>query len=404
MRARQFILVEYDRSKTEASYGKKILSTALKDNTIPREAYQIKNGDENAIVDMVMSRLEDSDPTAHKEYVQALAKLYTNGGVKFEDLGSTVADYLLKFHKLKQKKKIPSPRNDFMGYAHIGDFYNVVDEYPNPDAPNVVDKGKARKYYEDGILRIIIPDDEAAARYYGQGTRWCTAARTNNMFMRYWSVGPLYIILPKSPRYPGEKYQFHFESKSFMDERDEPDSLKDMVLEYPSLRRAFVDQAMTYSLVDLMEPEVAKQAVAKAKIKLEAESKIQPDNIVTINLFTKQNGIDQSRCDAVHVASGKDLYSEDYDGPVDTGWAIINTRTGEVALVLADWDEQGTLVVDNFRGESEGVDYLTKETLSVCQRLVDMLSHYMDFNSSGDVRDEARAYTSLINAFGPPSP
>ena len=109
MRARQFILVEYDRSKTESSYGKKILSTALKDNTIPREAYQIKNGDENAIVDMVMSRLEDSDPTAHKEYVQAL--LDRN---------------ITEFNKITQNICETQLVIGFMNYSHYAQLNNDI--------------------------------------------------------------------------------------------------------------------------------------------------------------------------------------------------------------------------------------------------------------------------------------
>jgi len=82
-------------------------------------------------------------------------------------------------------------------------------------------KGDAETVFENGQVRIIHPKDQAAACYYGQGTRWCTAATgSSNYFDRYNSGGPMYILLPKQPKYEGEKYQLHFESGQFMDETD----------------------------------------------------------------------------------------------------------------------------------------------------------------------------------------
>jgi hypothetical protein len=70
-------------------------------------------------------------------------------------------------------------------------------------------------------VRIVVPEDQNAACYYGQGTRWCTAAtKGSNYFGHYSKEGPLYILLPKQPKYDGEKYQLHFESEQFMDEND----------------------------------------------------------------------------------------------------------------------------------------------------------------------------------------
>ena len=68
-----------------------------------------------------------------------------------------------------------------------------------------------------------------AACYYGQGTRWCTAAtRGKNYFSEYHNESPLLIILPKEPQYPGEKYQLHFivtlgDHMTIRNNRDEED-------------------------------------------------------------------------------------------------------------------------------------------------------------------------------------
>jgi hypothetical protein len=109
------------------------------------------------------------------------------------------------------RKKIPSPRNDVNRYSSFADFMGVMDEYPDPDKVELKDKGRAFTMYEDDSWRVIVPQDEAASCYYGQGTRWCTAAtKGNNMFTYYHGIAPILIALPKHPEHPGEKYQLHF--------------------------------------------------------------------------------------------------------------------------------------------------------------------------------------------------
>ncbi len=82
-------------------------------------------------------------------------------------------------------------------------------------------RGDADLVYENDKVRIIIPKDQTAACYYGQGTQWCTAStQSTNYFNSYSKDGPLYILLPKQPKYDGEKYQLHFPSGQFMDEQD----------------------------------------------------------------------------------------------------------------------------------------------------------------------------------------
>ena len=68
-----------------------------------------------------------------------------------------------------------------------------------------------------------------AACYYGQGTRWCTAADSNNMFDRYNQDGDMYILIPTKPKYEGEKYQVHPASGQYMDEQDRDVEADDLV-------------------------------------------------------------------------------------------------------------------------------------------------------------------------------
>ena len=231
MRARQFIF-EYNQQATAQRFGDKILQTAKKDPSpeIAAEYDYLNTNKEippniktNALIG-IMQAIEACDPTKNKEYTVFLAKMYAQGGwgARIEDLDSKIKPALEKFHKLKLKKKLPAPRNDIMRYADLADFVGVMDEYEDPDQDKKkLEKGDAYTAFENDQVRIIIPNDQAAACYYGQGTRWCTAAtQGSNYFGHYSKDGALYILLPKQPKHAGEKYQLHFESEQFMDEND----------------------------------------------------------------------------------------------------------------------------------------------------------------------------------------
>ena len=81
-------------------------------------------------------------------------------------------------------------------------------------------KNDIEKVYEDENWFVIIPKSMDASCYWGNGTEWCTATRNeeNNQFKHYSEQGPLYININKQT---GEKYQFHFETHSFMNQKDE---------------------------------------------------------------------------------------------------------------------------------------------------------------------------------------
>ncbi len=81
-------------------------------------------------------------------------------------------------------------------------------------------KNDIEKVYEDENWFVIIPKSMDASCYWGNGTEWCTATRNeeNNQFKHYSDQGPLYININKQTK---EKYQFHFETHSFMNSKDE---------------------------------------------------------------------------------------------------------------------------------------------------------------------------------------
>lgn len=180
----------------------------------------------NTIPKDIFMKIISADPTYRVEKSQKMGKygkwllqLYLNRRLKVEDLYKAT-DYLrcfINYYNVIKDKDINKIKS-------LQELYEIVQPYLGGDiATSKSDevrkiKEGAEKVYEDSEWLIIIPHTQEASCYYGKGTQWCTAAeRSNNMFDHYNNQGPLYININKVN---GKKYQFHFESNSFMDETD----------------------------------------------------------------------------------------------------------------------------------------------------------------------------------------
>jgi len=175
-----------------------------------------------------------ADPTSYNQgkvvkvgnFVKWILKLYQNNTWKPGDSYET-KDLLSKF--IKYKSKLPIEKRDINRYHSITELYNLIQtlEGQGVKSQKDVKKDGAEVVYEDSEWKIVIPHTEEASCIYGAHTKWCTAGRENNMFDYYNQKGPLYISINKVT---GEKYQFHFESGSFMDTEDKQKSLSEIGL------------------------------------------------------------------------------------------------------------------------------------------------------------------------------
>ena len=219
----------------------------------------------NGVVLKLLKTFEDVDPTNKKEYVQWLVRTYINDQMSIEDIGSTIAEYLDKFNTLKIKRHIKPPKNDIGQYKDFNGFMNEVDQYQDPLAvgkEKQAERGKYEVIYDADNLLVLKPKDKTAACFFGRGTRWCTAAtRGRNYFNHYNRQGPMYIIIPRKPDHPGEKYQFHFDSSQYAEESDrmlKPNELIALVDKHPQLADIFREQAETRGLFWLQKPVIKK--------------------------------------------------------------------------------------------------------------------------------------------------
>ena len=178
----------------------------------------------------IFQQITQSDPTYDinkpnkmGKYTKWLASLYLNNNLKLEDLYKA-KEYLTLYTKYynkidKEFQKIGKIQSLSQLYQIVAPFIEMTSQVSHQEEIRNIKKG-AEKVYEDNVWLIIIPHTKEASCYYGKGTQWCTAAtKSDNQFDYYNSQGELFININKQTN---KKYQFHFESNSFMDETDSP--------------------------------------------------------------------------------------------------------------------------------------------------------------------------------------
>ena len=174
-----------------------------------------------------------ADPTYNEQKSQKMGKygkwllnLYKQGKLKNEDLykATDYLSYFVKYYNKITEKDInklpdlPSLYNIIKPYKEASDNGEDIATSKSDEVRRI--KEDAEKVFEDNQWLVVVPHTQEASCYYGKNTQWCTAATDSyNMFNHYNNQGPLFINIRKTD---GKKFQFHFETNSFMDETDTP--------------------------------------------------------------------------------------------------------------------------------------------------------------------------------------
>lgn len=390
-RAIMFLMSRYDWTGTE-------LPDSILDN---------KKSTPEQIAAFIIKGLELSDPTQHKEYTEWLVRRYGEGKWHLEDVLSKIPTELKKFNELKIRKMLPPEARDINRYKDFNSFQNYVEGIWNAaglEQKSQVGKGTAKEYYNDNEIRVIVPEDEEAACYYGQGSKWCTSGRENNMFDNYNKRGPLYIIIPKHPDYVGEKYQFHFADEQFMNERDEPVSLQLLVERYPSLTRAFAQQAKQYHIFSLMSEREQGVAYEGAERYLLNVGKVEDGDILTVNLSSddSDNGISWYRCKMVEAFTGQLLHQADFGSEGAIGVAVIDLRDKVLpAIVYTIGEATETTVITARDFDGEDVDFASEDQESMAAQVKISMAELL--NASDDDHYEfIKQLQFFYNRYGAP--
>ena len=160
------------------------------------------------------------------KYAKLLINLFRKKTLKIEDLprAKEYLEYVYKHSIALDSNKIKS----------LNDLYDVVKGYYAKDTRDLssiisaLDEKEYRKVFQGDKWSIFVPLTEKASCYLGVNTEWCTTwgpqslnpkhKDRGSLFSRYNSQGQLFILINNSDI--SDKYQFHFESKQYMDKED----------------------------------------------------------------------------------------------------------------------------------------------------------------------------------------
>jgi hypothetical protein len=211
-----------DLDKTIAVYGKQLEPRIKTDHSAPKDLNQI------------IQKFINADPTPNKKYVQWMIRTYLSSGIRYlEDLSRTNAALIL-FDK--NKIRLTVEQRDINKIKSLSDLESLVEPFEDVKSgkeekrelsANI--KSQTKVIYNGSQGKILVPLTKEASMFWGQGTKWCTAANKDNMFDNYNKDGHLYIILMNN----GEKYQFHLSSAQLMDVKDDEVDFEEFNKKYP---------------------------------------------------------------------------------------------------------------------------------------------------------------------------
>lgn len=184
-----------------------------------------------------------------KNLVQLLSEFYDKSmslHTFFSEDASKITQDLKKYDKLNNKNILSQEDkniHNIQGYADLWEVLNKyskeIDEIELKEKP-LSDEDR-KKLFENDEWLVVIPLTFKASCKYGANTRWCTTAKDDPSYFEYYSKdGPLIIIINKKDN---NKWQLHFESSQWKDERDEEINRDSLLTLLPNdLKKSIYDE------------------------------------------------------------------------------------------------------------------------------------------------------------------
>jgi Domain of unknown function (DUF4116) len=215
--------------KILALHGQALLDVIIQSEPTSQEA---KLSNKNLI-----RRFADMDPTPGKSRTQWMVKTYIRDEqFKLEDLGRAY-EALAAFERFKQKLSLE--QRELSRFTNLRDLEALVDPFIKAEAKARLERdlssatGREKRRLEElkardesiilqeaeGIPTIAVPMTEFASKWWGRGTKWCTAAENNNVFDRYHKDAPLIIIIcPDGAKFQANVSQYELQFRDATDE------------------------------------------------------------------------------------------------------------------------------------------------------------------------------------------
>lgn len=218
---------------------------------------------------------ENNDFKKIGKYSKLLLLLYQNNGLRIEDLDKA-KEYLEYIYKYN----IPVDTNKI---KQLADLYNLIKDRVAKETKQLNDilsslkPNEYKKLFDGKDWVIYQPITEKASCYLGASTEWCTTwgkysldkryRDRENHFKKHASQGPLFIIINKNNQ--SEKYQFHFETKQYMDKDDS------------RIDKNFFDDASKKEILYYFFPSLVKKVTEEEFIKEITKIDILPESLVS---------------------------------------------------------------------------------------------------------------------------
>jgi hypothetical protein len=178
------------------------------------------------------------DPSRNKQNTRWLITLYLKNRADLEDYDDSVTEHLRLFAAAKPRLA----NKNLDSYPGLGDLWQAVEPFTQGQSVSANDEKRRQDAFfrspkqttivhDDPRLLIVSPKTFESAKFWGVNTRWCTTS-AEHTFRSYHERGPLFIILDKKEN---RRWQFHFETKQFMDEADRPINVAKFVDRYPQI-------------------------------------------------------------------------------------------------------------------------------------------------------------------------
>lgn len=248
MRYRE-LLLEFDLTKTLQSFGPKLAQRFSEhERGSIRDAVSNAQGEINPKA--ILELLTEIDPTPKNAFVLHLIRWYLSGSIKrFEDAYKATEPFQL-YAKFRNRGLPPLNTLSFDDLLDLGDKLKEArsqSEMSRDEEEGYYNRKEARLEMNTPEFKIIRLATLDAAKFFGRNTRWCTASEKNNMFEEYHEEGPIYVINFKGQG--DKKWQFHFQSGQFMNEKDE-ELTEDAVKGEPEIASHFRKDFAEFGLVE----------------------------------------------------------------------------------------------------------------------------------------------------------
>jgi len=363
------------------------------------------------------------------KFSKLLLSLFMKNSLKLEDL-DRATEYLGYLYKHKISV-------DITKVNQLSDLYDSIKKYLAQDKRDLstilqtLSEDEYKILFNGEKWYIIQPLTERAASYIGINTEWCTTwgpyslnpknKDRDNYFGRYNTQGVLYIIINRTNE--DDKYQFHFESKQFMNPADKQINTGDFLSENIEVRNFFfpsfvTDKATSRQLevqVNRMNVLSNEDSLELMKMTITKDSKLNPivaSIIEDDNELMNEHINDSQLINSVYISGGYIVFStksiRNYGTIEDVHHTLDSYKSDESSSYDRVYDDLRDRLYEDenvaeeleplFKKYYEENEYILKSELGVFNYEEFKKDYFEPFYKDSQIQEDFLSETTRLNA------